>query len=59
MNANHFQLLDGKSRLFCGPAKNLRGPAIENHWSNVSANKLNILLAHILSPKLRFLFKTK
>jgi len=43
MNANLFQLglLDGKStsvldqrsRLFCGPAKYLRGPAVENHWS--------------------------
>ena len=38
MNANHFQLLDGKCRLLCGPAKYLcgpvavRGPAVENHW---------------------------
>jgi len=40
INAKHFQLFDGKSekpRLFCGPAKNLRGPAqvrgpaVENH----------------------------
>jgi len=35
--ANHFQLLDGKCNLFCGPAKYLRGPvpvrgpAVENH----------------------------
>jgi len=28
MNANHFQLLDGKSGLFCRPAKNIRGPAV-------------------------------
>jgi len=35
INAKHFQLFEGKSkkpRLFCGPAKNLRGPVIENHW---------------------------
>ena len=37
MNANHFQLLDEKYRLFYGPAKNLLGPApvfgpaVENH----------------------------
>jgi len=37
MNANHFQLLDRESRLFCGLAKNLRGPVpvhgpeVENH----------------------------
>jgi len=34
INAKHFQLFEGKSkkpRLFCGPAKNLRGPVIENH----------------------------
>ena len=38
MNADHFQLLNGKSMLFCRPARNLcglapvRGPAVENHW---------------------------
>ena len=40
INAKHFQLFEGKSkkpRLFCEPAKNLRGlapvrgPAVENH----------------------------
>jgi len=37
INAKHFTLFEGKSkkpRLFCGPAKNLRGPAVENHWSS-------------------------
>jgi len=45
INAKHFQLFEGKSkktRLFCGPAKNLRGPApvrgpaVENHWSRLA-----------------------
>jgi len=39
INAKHFQLFEGKSkkpRLFCGPAKNLRGPAVENHWFKAS-----------------------
>jgi len=41
LNANPFRLglldeisakvFDGKSSMFCGPAKNLRGPAVENH----------------------------
>jgi len=41
MNPNHFKLPDGKSRMFCRPAKNLHGPvpvrglAVENRWSKL------------------------
>jgi len=46
MNANHFQLLDGKSRLFCGPAKNLPGLAVEKHW--FSPLDPTIVFVHLL-----------
>jgi len=64
MNADQFQLLDGKSRLFYGLAKNLRGTVpvhrymrngtgprtgvVKNRWSR------SLSLSYILSSKVSF-----
>jgi len=57
INAKHFPLFEGMSKkptLFCGPAKNLRGPAVENHCSKQTC----ISLTHSVCTKCAFA-KTK